>query len=316
MHCAPLPAGKSQQAKSAPSLEAPSSPESQPHPEAPPSHEARPRPEAPPNHEDSGTLLGWYAERFPPVLGLRGRAAGEGGLLHRLDFETRGLVLFAKTQPALDLLLAQQAEGFFAKDYSAICQTAAPELPGFPPAPELPSLRAAEPEPPSLSAPGWQSLLGEAFAIESYFRPFGPGRKQVRPVAGGAGGKPRGETARDRGGRYRTEILGVWAQGIGEGGRGQDGLRRVLRLALRLRRGFRHQARCHLAWAGWPILNDPLYGSCGAQSCGANVCAEQDRESAAGFLALSADGLAFDDPESGERRKYRVPPLELRAISM
>jgi 23S rRNA pseudouridine1911/1915/1917 synthase len=42
------------------------------------------------------TLLDWYAGIFPPVMDMCGRKEGEGGLLHRLDFETQGLVLFAK----------------------------------------------------------------------------------------------------------------------------------------------------------------------------------------------------------------------------
>jgi len=64
---------------------------------------------------------------------------------------------------------------------------------------------------------------------------------------------------------------------------------------LLLRRGFRHQIRCHLAWIGYPIVNDSLYGG-----------AEED----GGFLALCAQGLFFSDPLDKNMREYRINPLE------
>ena len=59
---------------------------------------------------------------IPSSESLRGRgrprgapdgpqAGGEGGLLHRLDYETSGLVLFARTAAAFASLLDQQARG-------------------------------------------------------------------------------------------------------------------------------------------------------------------------------------------------------------
>jgi len=231
---------------------------------------------------DGDTLLNWYATTFPQVMELHGRKKGEGGLLHRLDFETNGLVLFAKNQKSLDRLLVQQAEGNFAKEYSAICrkntsdETAARS---FPPSP--------------LNFHGQES-----FAIESFFRPFGPGRKQVRPVVGTGGT----ETAKDQGGYYRTEVLGVSGKGPCEGDS-----RGYFRFIVKLKRGFRHQVRCHLAWIGYPILNDPLYGTHG------NL---RDEEATKGFLALRAGGLSFYDPGNGRPLDYRVVRLELPANSM
>ena len=229
---------------------------------------------APLRPEEGGTLLDWYAALFPPVMGLCGRKKSEGGLLHRLDFETNGLVLFAKNQKSLECLLAQQAEGNFVKEYSAVCRRAEAPPPSFPPLPFCPDICFSRRD----------GIARKSFAIESFFRPFGPGRKQVRPIAGTALGKNmRSEIARDRGGFYRTEIIGASAL---------DACR--FRFAARLRRGFRHQVRCHLAWIGFPILNDPLYGEMRGPSA------------AGGFLALSADGLFFDDPKSGRRLEYRI----------
>jgi 23S rRNA pseudouridine1911/1915/1917 synthase len=200
------------------------------------------------------TLLDWYAAVFPPVTELSGRKEGEGGLLHRLDFETQGLVLFAKNQKSLNHLLQQQDEGKFVKEYTATCQKAVSENPTFPP----PSFNVAQ-----------NGFPQTPFVIESFFRAYGPGRKQVRPVTD-AGYKHR-KIASDEGGCYRTEIVSV-----------SDGDCRYT-LAVRLCRGFRHQIRCHLAWIGCPVLNDPLYG----------------QDTGDGFLALRATGLAFTDPSSG-----------------
>lgn len=198
----------------------------------------------------NGTLFDWYAELFPPVKELAGRKEGEGGLLHRLDYETQGLVLVAKNQQSLDNLLVQQNENAFIKEYSAVC--------------------------------AFGSSLSPGHIIESYFRPFGPGRKMVRPLTDedAIPKKKAADAAKDQGGFYRTEIIGI------------EKCNENYICTVRLRRGFRHQIRCHLAWKGCPILNDPLYGSGGG-----------------GFLALRAHGLLFNDPETGKPAEYGIKPL-------
>jgi 23S rRNA pseudouridine1911/1915/1917 synthase len=215
--------------------------------------------------DGSETLLDWYAKIFPPVMDLSGRKENEGGLLHRLDFETHGLVLFAKNQQTLENLLTQQKQGNFIKEYSAICRKC-----------ELGDIE---------TYPVLQGFVQEEFfttdtefhggIIESYFRPYGPGRKQVRPVTKeNLKGK---EIAKDGNAYYKTEIIGIERKQTDSG-------EELYHFTVRLRRGFRHQIRCHLAWAGFPVLNDPLYGG----------------YDDGGFLALRATGLFFDDPKSGK----------------
>ena len=222
-----------------------------------------------PSRADKGdTLLDWYAAIFPPVRKFTGRKEGEGGLVHRLDFETRGLVLFAKNQQSLNNVMRQQNEGGFIKEYGAICQKSPLVHQSFPPPPF------------DLAGDGFPHT---PFVIESFFRPYGPGRKQVRPVVG-AGSK---ETAADKGGFYRTEVTGFSAEDNG------------LAVTVRLRRGFRHQIRCHLAWIGCPVINDPLYG-----------------QAAQGFLGLLASGLVFVDPGSNRVREYHMAPLEKSSNSL
>ncbi|MDR0475528.1 MAG: RNA pseudouridine synthase [Treponema sp.] len=189
-------------------------------------------------------LLEWCAAGFPEISRLPGRQKGEGGLLHRLDYETHGLMLLARTMRGMEALLEQQKAGKISKEYNAIAAADKVRLPGFPQAP-MPRTE-----------------------VVSAFRPYGRGRRVVRPVLSGSG-KP-----------YVTEIL--------ENNPGPDGTRLF---RLRIVNGFRHQIRCHLAWLGFPILNDELYGMGGD-----------------GFLALRATAISFNDP-AGVRLRYAIPPI-------
>jgi 23S rRNA pseudouridine1911/1915/1917 synthase len=187
--------------------------------------------------------------------------------MHRLDYETQGLVLFARTQRGADSLLAQQEEGKIAKEYSALVSRPGRILPGFPPFP--------------------QAVPGGLFPrlIESPFRAWGPGRRAVRPAfPGTAGGR---KLAFDKGSPYQTRIQ-EWREEAAPSAP-LEGLT-VCRAAII--RGFRHQIRCHLAWLGFPILNDSLYGGAGE-----------------GLLALRACSLSFADPLDGAGRSFELPAL-------
>ena len=224
------------------------------------------------------SLTEWCAALYPRIMDIRGRKQGEGGLLHRLDYETSGLVLFAGNQAAFDSLAAQQEEGRVIKEYRALTRARPPGLPGFPPPPFPRELLSRIPPP----------------AIESAFRPYGPGRKEVRPAAlplikNNKKSRAAKETAFDKGGPYRTEIME--AEELNEAPRPEKNLL----FKLKIRRGFRHQIRCHLAWLGFPILGDTLYGGA---------------EGETGFLMLRAGILRFERPGTGEELVYGInnPP--------
>jgi 23S rRNA pseudouridine1911/1915/1917 synthase len=210
------------------------------------------------------SLLSWCAQRYPETLLPRGRLSREGGLLHRLDYGAWGLVLLARTQEALDTLRHQQRLGRFIKEYGVLAEAhPRPPLPGFPPTP---------PDP----------FKDTPFALESAFRPYGPGRRAVRPVLfDRAAPRGRSSPALDQGNFYRTEILERRETG------------NSLYFRARLARGFRHQIRCHLSWLGHPVLGDGLYGQ-----------AEGD-----GPLMLKAQSFCFPDPITGANREYRLPPI-------
>ena len=210
--------------------------------------------------KDNDSLLDWYAAIYPPVMEVCGRKNYEGGLLHRLDYETQGLVLFAKNQKAFMEIIKQQEEGNFIKEYHAVCHSADSGVPfAFPFLP---------------------------YFIESYFRPFGKGRKKVQPVTiEDLQKKNSARGAKTWGAYYRTEIISI--ENCGE----------YYYFTVRLKRGFRHQIRCHLAWKGYPILNDPIYG----------------KGNTGGFMDLCAGALFFTDPTDGRQRVYRLSKKPLIA---
>jgi 23S rRNA pseudouridine1911/1915/1917 synthase len=121
--------------------------------------------------------------------------------------------------------------------------------------------------------------------IQSGFRPFGVGRKAVRPVLvenGLATNAKQKEVALDKAVPYQTEIISVepistFTQ--------ED----VWHFHLRIKRGFRHQIRCHLAWLGFPIVGDILYGGFTAE-----------------YLALTAQGLSFLNPADGKPLQFSI----------
>jgi 23S rRNA pseudouridine1911/1915/1917 synthase len=210
-------------------------------------------------------LLDFAAERYPEIRSVKGWKPVEGGLVHRLDYDTGGLLLLARTQAAMDALRGQQENDRIVKEYTALSAGRGRVLPGFPP--------YAPPGLPACDKPG----------IASAFRPYGVGRKAVRPVLPDAS-LPAGESEPVRKQKiYRTEIVSVTTDADGN---------ECFRL--RLSRGYRHQIRCHLAWTGRPIVNDVLYGGAG------------DNTVLEGCLALCAAAISFTDPVTGRRLRYSL----------
>ena len=98
------------------------------------------------------TLLARVIERFPEVGGLPGVKPVEPGLVHRLDRETSGIVVVARTAEAFSVLRAQFEAGEALKEYRAVCRSNA-----------------------AVGAP-------MRFSVQSRFAAFGPGRRMVRVV--------------------------------------------------------------------------------------------------------------------------------------
>ena len=109
-------------------------------------------PSAPLSADDKNNALIQTAELFPEILNVNGKKEIEHGLLHRLDTATSGLIIIAASKECYDYLQKEQEEEKIYKYYRAQCNVLN----------DLPEKKE--------------------FEIKSYFRPFGPGRKEVRPV--------------------------------------------------------------------------------------------------------------------------------------
>jgi 23S rRNA pseudouridine1911/1915/1917 synthase len=229
-------------------------------------------------HSGSGkgkSLVEWCAENIK----LAETDKGEFGLIHRLDYETHGLVLFARNQNAFNKFFEQQQMGGIVKEYEALISCAQEQKDGFP---------VFDKDILNFSTDAPQT-------IKSIFRPYGQGRKEVRPVIENA---LRSSAAKKKAGRkiYTTKIIEVRSTAIDD----------IKHIRVTIQQGFRHQIRCHLAWAGFPVLNDPVYG--GKYYSG---LLNGKEEAAQDILALRAKGISFIDPESGEKLRYTLPDIAL-----
>lgn len=159
-----------------------------------------------------GTLLEQAALLCPQVLDVKGKNPWEGGALHRLDTATAGIVIFAKTQGFYENMQICQENNEFEKYYMATTF-------------ENNNLKGLDIE-----------KNDGIIVISSYFRPFGPGSKEVRPTLNKKKASPKTI--------YETAVT-----------------REKNLFYCTITKGFRHQIRAHLAWTGHPIVGDAIYGN-------------------------------------------------------
>lgn len=164
-----------------------------------------------------GTFLDEIASLYPEVLAVTGRNPWEGGVIHRLDTPTSGLVLLARNQASYNWAVYLQNIDGIAKKYRATYCSSRDIDEGFEPFP-------------------YGNIVSTGGVISSRFRAFGPGAKSVRPTLY----NPRFKDGKT----YTTEVLPLDDSSV----------------ICTLTRGFRHQVRAHMAWAGYPLVGDTLYG--------------------------------------------------------
>lgn len=191
-------------------------------------------PSAPLNENDTNNAFYQAAKLYPQLLKVQGKKAVEHGLLHRLDTATSGLMIIAATQECYDFLQEEQKQGRIIKTYTAECNLQA----------AFPEQKIAVPD-QNIVVP--ELVEGATFTIQSYFRAYGPGRKEVRPVT------PQSNKAAlekvEKAVLYTTEVL------IKEINHEKN----TALVECTITKGYRHQIRCHLAWYGLPIINDIVY---------------------------------------------------------
>ncbi len=198
---------------------------------------------APLTADDKDNALYQALKAFPELKKVKGKKEIEYGLLHRLDTATDGLMVIAASQECYDFLCNEQKEGRFIKYYRAECNIIpenAKHLGGFPPLPSeaqgTPSLRGAH-------------ATKQSISLKSFFRPYGEGRKEVRPVTESSGKAALSKIGKEK--FYTTEISIL----------SEDKSAGTAKVECRITEGYRHQVRCHLAWTGLPVSGDLLYNS-------------------------------------------------------
>ena len=179
-------------------------------------------------------------------------------MLNRLDRDTSGLVIFAKDGDSFEDYLRLQGKGGVNKFYIALASFSGLGLPGSRP-------RFAETFFKRIELLG--PARGEPVAISSAFGSFGPRGAKVRCVAvPDQNIRPKSLTGKV----YTTEVLSKSTVGYpnerAEANPYKSGASpQSFSFQLLLHSGFRHQIRAHLAWAGFPLLGDVLYGGKGAE---------------------------------------------------
>ena len=161
---------------------------------------------------------------FPEIKTVFGKKEIEHGLVHRIDNETSGLVLVATDQTFYDAMMQFQSEGKFEKWYRAKVQfvpSIFEELDGFPKSEVLTD--------------------SKRICLKTHFRHFGEKNREVRPVT-----ENSGKAALKKCGKkiYETEI---------------DFDAEKMLAVCKIKNGFRHQVRTHLALCGIPVRGDKLY---------------------------------------------------------
>ena len=207
------------------------------------------------------TLMGLVRARFGPAIAN----------VHRLDTEASGVVLCARTKPALDFLSGQFQSKTVGKTHYALVAV-------------LPAGGEGTAGAPVRDASG--SLPAE-FTVD-----LALGEDELRP------GRVR--AFRKRGGKPAvTEIRVLESFG------------RFAWLECRPLTGRMHQVRVHLASAGAPVLNDALYGDPGSvlllSGLKRGYKGRESERPLIARLALHAGSLGFVHPGTRERVEVSSP---------
>ena len=243
-----------------------------------------------PGSYSSENLTSIVAEYAKPAIRM------EQMVVHRLDRHTSGLVMFAKTLPALRALHGQLRDKTIGKTYEAvvvgdIASQSAGEQFSVPSSPASWSLIDV-----SMVRMRRQNPLNEAPALmrvaklEDYaLHPSGPASpKEARTMWRFV------EHVRMPRGDHQTSGIGNTAEGAENAC--------CSRVELIPVTGRTHQLRLHLSCIGHPILGDPWYGGIGTDK-DKDVESQGTKER----MCLHARTLNFNHPETGARMEVRTP---------
>ena len=184
-------------------------------------------PSAPLSKDDKNNALSMAMDLYPEIKNVKGKKEIEYGLLHRIDTMTKGLLLIALTQSFYDYMTEEQKEGRFIKYYRAECTKIDELLPGFSECPVKYS--------PSI----------KEYDLSSYFRYYGPGNKEVRPVHEDSNTFALKKIGKKVTYKTHVEIENISGDNVS--------------VLCKISSGFKHQVRSHLCWLGLRIKGDNIY---------------------------------------------------------
>lgn len=229
-------------------------------------------PSAPLTPDDTNNALYEASKEYPRLLSVVSKYKEiEKGLIHRIDTNTSGLILFAGNQRSYDALVLQQEKNEFIKYYTAIVKESSSDMhqgqgkKGFPPCP--------------------YSYCSLPLLVKSSFRKFGPGGKEVRPAVM----EHMSYYAKIKSVpfEYETELSTLEPVFLSK-------TASVLKVCCKITKGFRHQVRCHLSWLGLPIVGDEVYGVKNSDVLLNNK------------MLFAAHALEFFSPGTNQRVSYTI----------
>ncbi|MGD1868654.1 MAG: RluA family pseudouridine synthase [Neomegalonema sp.] len=227
---------------------------------------------------ETGTLVNALLSHCGDTLsGVGGEA--RPGIVHRIDKETSGLLVVAKTDPAHQGLAAQFAEHSVDRTYQAICWGA----------PDRGDPRLA-------GTPG-VSFEGAWIRIDAALARHRHDRKRMAVSKASAA-------------RHAVTHLRV-AERFGAPSRSIAAL-----VTCRLETGRTHQIRVHMKHIGHPLIGDPVYGR-NRPSLSPEI-SQETRDTLLEFprQALHAATLGFVHPVTGERLEFSSRPPNDFAICL
>ena len=223
----------------------------------------------------SGTLVNaLLAHCGESLSGIGG--AKRPGIVHRIDKDTSGLLVVAKTDRAHHGLAAQFAAHSVEREYRALVH-GAPD----PADPRLRGLRGLKFEP------------GGVLCVTSLLDRHRTDRQRQAVYF-------------DRGRRAVTRARLLERFGTPSA---------AALLACRLETGRTHQIRVHMAYAGFGLIGDPVYG--GTRRLSARAVGQEAAAAAAAFprQALHAAQLGFVHPLTGAAMQFEAPlPLDIAGL--
>ena len=218
---------------------------------------------------ESGTLVNALLHHCRDLSGIGGQA--RPGIVHRIDKDTSGILVVAKTDAAHQRLSQMFAAHDLDRQYMAITW-GAPDVGD----PRIRGIEGVEIEP------------GGIIAMETQIGRHPSDRKRQAVLqSGGRRALTRFRTM-ERFGPMEKPVAGL--------------------VACALETGRTHQIRVHLSHAGHPLVGDAAYARGGRRASG--VMGEDVRAALDGFRrqALHAAVLGFEHPVTGEALEFETPP--------